>query len=167
MSNYTKEYIQSLIAEKSHGGYTSVYLPVVSVNIHQHLSNIGAESMRPEQYVKKVSYADKKRVFEMHGFKVAHLSLTFVKVLEFMRSVNQNFLDGVKDYVVVEVVCSFYTTVYFVLEAPAGSVVDVKSYVDLEEVKRDEHTAQLAEDFMAGVKAKAKARSKDNKNLPF
>lgn len=167
MSNYTKGHIKSLIAEKSHGGYTSVYLPVVSVNIHQHLSNIGTEPMRPEQYVKDVSYADKKRVFEMHGFKVAHLSLTFTKALEFMRSVNQNFLDGVKDYVVVEVFCSFYTTLYFVLEAPAGSVVDVKSYVDPKEVERDEHTAQLAENFMAGVRAKAKANAKDNKNLPF
>lgn len=163
MSNYTKENIQSLIAEKSHGGYNGVYLPVVSINIHQHLSNIGAESMRPEQYVKDVSYADKKRVFEMHGFKVAHLSLTFAKARKFMKSVNQNFLDGVKDYVVVEVVCSLYTTLYFVLEAPAGSIVDVKSYVDTEEVARDKHTAQLAENFMAGVRA----RSKDNKNLPF
>lgn len=165
MSNYTKENIKSLIAEKSHNGYTAVYLPVVVININQHLSNIGAEPMRPEQYVKDVSYADKKRVFEMHGFKVAHLSLTFTKALNFMRSVNQNFLDGVKDYVVVEVVCSFYTTVYFVLEAPAGSVVDAKSYVDPEEVEHDEHLAQLAEDFMAGVKANAKA--KNNKNLPF
>lgn len=163
MSNYTKENIQSLIAEKSHGGYNSIHLPVISVNINQHLSNIGAESMRPEQYVKDVSYADKKRVFEMHGFKVAHLSLTFAKARKFMKSVNQNFLDGVKDYVVVEVVCSFYTTVYFVLEAPAGSVVDVKSYADLEEVDHDEHTAQLAKEFMAGVRAK----TKDNGKLPF
>src|SRR5699024_11662680 len=108
MKSYT---LENIIAKAKHGnvetsGLASIKIPVLSVSYEDHLtlSGLNAEDFdSPQDYVRKVSYADKRKVFTDLGMKVQHMSLTTTKLIKAARHLNDAFSDSDTNAVIIQV----------------------------------------------------------------
>lgn len=124
MSNYTKNYFRNYIASNTTEHTPELFMPHIKTDLSTHLVMSGQPDMSAGEYIRNVSYQAKKRAFQMHGFKVNHLSLSKDKAIAYMTKRNDNFLDGVADYILLEVNISPTSSMFFALEAPAEEIID-------------------------------------------
>lgn len=114
MSQYTQNYVETLVQNTTERHATGV--PLVTVDFKQHLENIGMDTETTiDQFIAGVSYQDKRRIFQKHGFKVNHMSLRSDKVNTYLES-KEDQLDE-KSLIMLVVQFSQHRQLNYVIEA--------------------------------------------------
>lgn len=166
MSNYTKHYFRNYIASNTTEHTPKLFMPHIKTDLSTHLVMSGQPDMAAGEYIRNVSYQAKKRAFQMHGFKVNHLSLSKDKAIAYMTKRNDDFLDNVADYILLEVNISPTSSMFFALEAPAEDIIDKSFFFNgipvLTEALKDE--VQLTASNASSV---AQANAALDLALPF
>lgn len=167
---YTK---QTLIdtAKKSSWNIIDTFIP----NIEQHwldfVEGAGINDhfyFNSEKYIYSASYSEKRNVFERLGFHVLFLSLSAIKVSQFVtdntngqnnKSINQQFLDGERNVMIIDVT-SGTQSLYFVIEYKDDNDQPLAEYtVDRDEVARHSKQKERAGAFLAAAKARREAKN--------
>ena len=177
MKSYTLENIIALAKEENveTSGFVGINIPVLSVSYADHLalSGLNAEDFdSPEDYVRKVSYADKRKVFTDLGMKVQHMSLTATKLINAANKLNAAFSDGNTNAVIIQVNLnnSFnphnpHGELYFLLEFPVSGDPLVESVVSKEELERQKESKALVTQMFENMRKNRNEQS--NSDLPF
>lgn len=169
---YTK---QSIIdtAKKSSWNIIDTFIP----NIEQHwldfVEGAGIDDQfyfNIEKYIYSASYTEKRNVFERLGFHVLFLSLSAIKVSQFVtdrtngqnnKSINQQFLDGERNVMILDITVGAQS-LYFVLEYKDETDQPLADYtVDRDEVARHMKRKERAGAFHAAAKARREAKNEN------
>lgn len=177
MKTYTLENIIALAKEENveTSGFAGINIPVLSVSYEDHLTLSGlnvADFDSPQDYIRKVSYADKRKVFTDLGMKVQHMSLTTTKLIKAANNLNDAFSDGDTNAVIIQVSLddtfnpyNLHGELYFLLEFPVSGDPLVESVVSKEELERQKESKALVTQMFENMRKNRNEQS--DSDLPF
>lgn len=177
MKSYTLENIIAKAKQENveTSGFAGINIPVLSVSYADHLtlSGLNAEDFdSPEDYVRKVSYADKRKVFTDLGMKVQHMSLTTTKLIKAANNLNDAFSDGDTNAVIIQVSLddtfnpyNLHGELYFLLEFPVSGDPLVEYVVSKEELERQKESKALVTQMFENMRKNRNEQS--DSDLPF
>lgn len=177
MKSYTLENIIALAKEENveTSGFVGINIPVLSVSYADHLalSGLNVEDFdTPQDYVRKVSYADKRKVFTDLGMKVQHMSLTTTKLINAANNLNDAFSNGDTNAVIIQVNLDNtfnprnpHGELNFLLEFPTSGDPLVESVVSKEELERQKESKALVTQMFENMRKNRNESSESD--LPF
>lgn len=177
MNTYTLENIIALAKEENveTTGFTGNNIPVLTFSYSDHLSMSGlnAEDFEsPNDYIRNVSYADKRQVFTDLGMKVQHMSLTATKLINAADDLNAAFSDGKTNAVIIQVNLHEvfdahrpHGELYFLLEFPVNGDPLIDYVISKEALDKQKETSQLVTQMFENMRKNRNKQS--NSDLPF
>lgn len=177
MKSYTLENIIAKAKQENveTSGFAGINIPVLSVSYEDHLTLSGlnvADFDSPQDYIRKVSYADKRKVFTDLGMKVQHMSLTTTKLIKAANNLNDAFSDGDTNAVIIQVSLddtfnpyNLHGELYFLLEFPVSGDPLVDYVVSKEELDRQKESTRMVTQMFENMRKNRKGQS--NSDLPF
>lgn len=177
MKSYTLENIIAIAKEENveTTGFTGINIPVLTFSYSDHLSMSGLNAddfESPNDYIRNVSYADKRQVFTDLGMKVQHMSLTATKLINAANDLDAAFSDGKTNAVIIQVDLDKgfnphnpHGTLYFLLEFPVNGDPLVDYVVSKEELEKQKETSQLVTQMFENMRKNRDKQS--NSDLPF
>lgn len=172
MQRFTKQSLidQAKTIDVHDTGIVGSYIPVITLDYPTFAERAGvdqADCPTLRTYIKEVSYAEKRAVFESLGFTVSHMSLSTLKVHNHAQStgLNHGFTSGALNAIIVEVE-SLRDTLYFVLGFDISDGALVHDVVDPERMQQDQAKNEALKKALGFGKYK-KATKPGDTSLPF
>lgn len=129
-------------------GFIGIHLPMLSMHFFEFAKQAGLDEegySSLQAYIKKVSYQEKRDVFESLGFKVLFMTLSAIKVMHFTEgrldtapnnpTLEDAFLANQRNAFILEVETGM-SSLYFILEYQSDDAL-AEYTVDREEVARE------------------------------
>lgn len=135
--------------KQKEGGLIGIHLPMLSMHFFEFANQAGLDQegySSLQAYIKKVSYQEKRDVFEKLGFKVLFMTLSVIKVMHYAEgrldtapnnpSLEESFLANQRNAFILEVETGM-SSLYFILEYQSDDAL-AEYTVDREELAREQ-----------------------------
>lgn len=151
-------------------GIVGIYIPVITLDYPTFAERAGinqADCQTLGAYIKKVSYAEKRAVFEPLGFTVSHMSLSTLKTRKHALStgLNHGFTSGALNAIIIEVE-SLRETLYFALGFDTSDGALIHDVADPARIEQDQADNEALKKALGFGKYK-KATKPGDTTLPF